>query len=108
VASTTNAPASPTAAAGPTSPAAAQTIRIRYAGGKVSGVDAVVKVKRGSTVALVVTSDTADEVHLHGYDKSADVSKGGTATITFTATLAGRWEVELEKLGRRLVVLQVQ
>jgi hypothetical protein len=108
LASAPDAAASPTAAESPTGAAATQTIRVRYAGGKVSGVDAVVKVKRGSTVALVVTSDTADEVHLHGYDKSADVSKGGTATITFTATLAGRWEVELEKLGRRLVVLQVQ
>jgi hypothetical protein len=67
-----------------------------------------VKVKLNSTVALVVTSDTADEVHFHGYDKHADVTKGGTVTIVFIATLPGRFIAELEKLGRRLVTVQVQ
>ena len=97
----------PTTAA-TTSPAADQTINITYAGGKVSGVSAVIKVKLKSTVTLVVTSDVADEVHVHGYDKMADVTKGGTVTIVFTATLPGKWEVELEKLKHRLVFLQVQ
>jgi hypothetical protein len=105
-------PAAPTgSSASTTAPqpsATAQTIAITYAGGKVTGVPTVVTVKRGSTVALVVTSDVADEVHLHGYDKHADVAKGGTARIVFAATLQGRFEVELEKLGRRLVLLQVQ
>jgi hypothetical protein len=67
-----------------------------------------VKVKQGSTVALVVTSDVADEVHLHGYDKHVDVTKGGTVTLVFKATLSGVYEVELEKLKHRLVLLQVQ
>lgn len=103
-----SAPASPTVAPSPTAPAADQTIHITYAAGKVTGVSAVVKVKKNSTVALVVTSDTADEIHLHGYDKSVDVAKGGTATLLFKATLTGKWEVELEKLKHRLVFLQVQ
>jgi copper(I)-binding protein len=100
--------ASPTTAPSPTAPAVDQTIRITYAGGKVSGASSLVKVKLNSRVALVITSDVADEVHLHTYDKSADVAKGGTATITFKATIPGRIEVELEKLKRRLVVLQIQ
>jgi copper(I)-binding protein len=101
---------SPSAAASPspTAPTFDQTVTITYAGGKVSGVPAVVKIKHNSKVALVVTSDVADEVHLHGYDKSADVAKGGTVRIVFTATVQGRFEVELEHLKRRLVVLQVQ
>ncbi|MDX6197874.1 MAG: hypothetical protein QOJ79_1025 [Actinomycetota bacterium] len=101
-------PASATAAPSPTAPAVDQTIRITYAGGKVSGVGSLVKVRHNSRVALVVTSDVADEVHFHGYDKSADVAKGGTVTITFKATLPGRFEVELEKLKHRLVTLQIQ
>jgi hypothetical protein len=99
---------SPTTAPSPTAPAVDQTIRITYAGGKVSGVSSLVKVKLNSRVALVVTSDVADEVHFHGYDKSADIAKGGTVTIVFKATSAGRYIVELEKLGRRLVTLQIQ
>ncbi|MDT7536497.1 MAG: hypothetical protein QOI82_82 [Actinomycetota bacterium] len=100
--------ASPTTAPSPTSAPVDQTIHITYAGGKVSGVSAVVKVKLNSRVALVVTSDVADEVHFHGYNKMADVTKGGTVTIVFKATLPGKWEVELEKLKHRLVFLQVQ
>ena len=100
---------SPSAAPSPSpSPLADQVIRITYAGGKVVGGPQLIKVKKNSTVALVVTSDVADEVHFHGYDKSADVAKGGTVTITFKATLPGRFVVELEKLGRRLATVQVQ
>jgi hypothetical protein len=103
-----SASAEPSAAASPTAPAVDQTIRVTYAGGKVVGGAQLVKVKLNSTVALVVTSDTADEVHFHGYDKHADVTKGGTVTIVFKATLPGRFLAELEKLGRRLVTVQVQ
>jgi hypothetical protein len=99
---------SPSLSPSPTAPAVDQMISITYAGGKVSGVSAIVKVKKNSTVALTVTSDVADEVHLHGYNKMADVAKGGTVTIVFKATLPGKWEVELEKLKHRLVFLQVQ
>ncbi|MCW2571840.1 MAG: hypothetical protein JWO88_1898 [Frankiales bacterium] len=112
----TSAPASalPTAASGSPSvgsspsPTVDQTINITYANGKVTGASAVVTVKHNSMVALVVTSDVADEVHFHGYNKMADVAKGGTVTIVFRATLQGRFEVELEKLKHRLVILQIQ
>src|SRR4051794_34618750 len=33
--------------------------------------------KKGGTVDLTVKSDTADEVHFHGYDVHKDVEKGG-------------------------------
>ncbi len=46
--------------------------------------------------------------HLHGYDKSVDVEKGGTVTLTFTASVAGVFEAELEAKGPQLVQLQVQ
>jgi hypothetical protein len=103
----TAASASPSVGVSP-SPTVDQTIHITYANGKVSGVGTRVKVKHNSTVALVVTSDVADEVHFHGYNKMADVAKGGTVTIVFKATLQGVFEVELEKLKHRLVLLQIQ
>jgi hypothetical protein len=100
--------ASATTAAPPGVPGADRTIRITYAHGKVSGVSGRVSIRRGSTVALVVTSDVADEVHLHGYDKHVDVPKGGTATLLFKATIPGVFEAELEALKKRLVQLQVR
>ncbi len=102
---------SPTTSPAPTSAtpsAQGQVVEISVAGGSVTGPKGRVKVDRGSTVTLRVTSDVADEVHLHGYDKSVDVEKGGTATLTFTAGVAGVFEVELEGERLQLVQLQVQ
>jgi hypothetical protein len=95
------------AASGPTPSTTAQTVRVSYAEGMVTGDTGRVHVAQGNTVALVVTSAVADEVHLHGYDKKVDVPANGTATLTFTATIPGVFEVELEKLGQTLVTLEV-
>ena len=65
-------------------------------------------VDKGSRVVLVVTSDVADEIHVHGYDISRDVRAGGTARIAFDATLPGRFEVELEQRGTQIADLTVQ
>ena len=109
-ASSTAAPTSagtpPSTPSGP-NPTATQTLRISYTDGTVTGDTGRVHVALGSTVALVVTSSVADEVHLHGYDKKVDVPAHGTATLTFTATIPGIFEVELEKLSKTLVMLEV-
>jgi ABC-type Fe3+-hydroxamate transport system substrate-binding protein len=62
---------------------------------------------QGDHVVLVVKSDVADEIHLHGYDKSTDVTAGGTARLPFTATIPGRFEVELESRGVQIADLTV-
>ena len=64
-------------------------------------------VSKGDHVVLVVTSDVADEIHLHGYDRSKDVPAGGTIRLPFTATLPGRFEVELEQRGVQIADLTV-
>ena len=57
---------------------------------------------------LVVTSDVADEVHVHGYDEKAAVPANGTVELSFTADIPGVFEVELEQRGRRLLTLEVR
>jgi hypothetical protein len=65
------------------------------------------QVKQGRKVALVVTSrDTTDEVHLHGYDLHSDIDNG-KAEIDFNATIAGRFEAELEQHGVQILDLEV-
>ncbi len=86
---------------------AATVIDIKVAGGKVTTQKSV-KVKLGSKVRLVVTSDVADEVHLHTYDKKQDVAAGGTATLEFVANIPGQIPVELEKRKLTLVTLNIQ
>ena len=65
-------------------------------------------VDKGDRVVIVVKSDVADEVHLHGYDISRDVVAGGTARIAFRAKLQGRFEVELENRGVQIADLTVE
>ena len=65
------------------------------------------EVKQGKRVSLVVIStDTNDEVHLHGHDLHADI-EGGKAQINFTAKIAGRFEAELEQHGVQILDLEV-
>ena len=64
-------------------------------------------VDKGDRVVIVVKSDVADEVHLHGYDISRDVAAGGTVRIAFPATIPGRFEIELEERGVQIADLTV-
>ena len=66
------------------------------------------KVRKGERVILVVSSDVADEVHVHGYDVSRPVAAGGTARLEFVASIPGRFEVELEERGVPIAELTVQ
>ena len=85
-----------------------KTITIRVVGGTPVGGIARPKIKKGESVLLVVRSDIADELHLHGYDVSREVAAGGTARIAFVAKIPGRFELELENSGVQLADLTVQ
>ena len=91
----------------PTTTAEATTIRINVVDGKPDGGIVRPTVNKGDHVVLVVNSDTADEVHVHGYDLMTDVAAGGTARIEFDADTAGRFDVELENLGVQLAEITV-
>ena len=99
-----SAPASSTAAA---TGAADQRIEVQVSGGRVHGDTGRVPVAAGSHVTLVVTSDVADEVHVHGYDVEQELSPGQPAEIVLDATIPGVFEVELHEAGTQLLSLQV-
>ena len=86
---------------------AVQTITVDVAGGApVDGVQRV-EVELGSVVALLVTSDLTEEVHVHGYDILRPVSTGHAAHFAFAAEIPGVFEVELEGSGRLLLLLEI-
>jgi hypothetical protein len=89
-------------------PPAGTVIEVSFAGGQVSGDTGRVKVALGDGVTIKVTSDVAEEVHVHGYDLTQQVAAGETATLTFDATIPGVFEVELERVHKQLLSLQVQ
>jgi ABC-type glycerol-3-phosphate transport system substrate-binding protein len=83
----------------------ATVITIRIKDGKPGGGITRVTVEKPQRVELVVHSDVADEVHVHGYDLHQDVEAGGTARIGFPATIQGVFEAELE--NRKLQILEL-
>ena len=86
---------------------AVQTITVDVAGGAPVGGVRRVEADLGSVVALMVTSDIAEEVHVHGYDILRGVSEGNPAHFAFTASIPGVFEVELEGSGRLLLQLEI-
>lgn len=97
----------PTPAPDSPAPSGARVVRLVVAGGRVSGDTGRVPVPLGSTVRLEVTSDVADEVHVHTYDKKVDVMPGAPAVLQFTADIPAIVEVELESRSLLLTRLQV-
>ena len=92
----------------PNQPESPVVITVRVVDGVAVGGIARPSVKKGDRVVLVVRSDVADEVHLHGYDVSREVAAGGTARLPFVAKIPGRFEVELEESGVQVAELTVR
>ena len=86
---------------------AVQTITIDVVDGDPVGGVQRVAVEHGSVVALMVTSDFAEEVHVHGYDILRAVADGHPAHFAFTAEIPGVFEVEFEGSGRLLMQLEI-
>ena len=101
---TTEAPPATTTEAGP----APVQLDVVVVGGQPKGGIVRESVDLDSAVVLTVTSDVADEVHVHGYDLMADVAPGAPATIRFTADAPGRFEIELENTGVQIAELEVR
>jgi hypothetical protein len=85
-----------------------QTVTIRVVGGVPQGGIARPKVKKGDRIVLVVRSDAGEEVHVHGYDVERPITPGKPVRLPITATIPGRFEVELHHPDAVLAVLTVQ
>lgn len=89
----------------PTSPA---VVRIAVRDGTPVGGVRRVTVEEGRHVTLIVTSNVADHVHLHGYNIMRDVGPGMPAEISFRATIVGTVEAELEDRHVPLARITIQ
>lgn len=85
-----------------------ETLRVTVRDGRPAGGIQHLTVRQGDRVRVRVASDVRDHVHVHGYDLMRDVAPGSPATIQFRATLAGRFEVELEDRGIPIAELEVR
>ena len=57
------------------------------------------RVSQGDMVHLTVTADEPGEIHLHGYDLTAEVSPDHTGELTFEATTAGAFRHQFHVFG---------
>jgi non-ribosomal peptide synthetase component F len=112
-ATTTTAPATgttplPAADHEPARPAPAfERVRVR-AGKPVGGIENVT-VQKGERARIEVTStDTTDEIHLHGYDISREVKPGIPARFSFDANAEGIFEIELHGSNTQIAELTVE
>jgi hypothetical protein len=84
------------------------TVTIRVVGGVPQGGIARPRVKEGERVVLVIHADAGESVHVHGYDVERAIVPGKPARLPFTATIPGRFEVELHHPDAVLAVVEVR
>ena len=99
---------SPAATAGSEPAFDGRIVEITIAGGRVQTAAERVVVALNSMVRLIVTSDVADEVHVHGIDEEFELQPGETVTRDFVADIPGIFEVEAHGDAGLLFTLQVE
>jgi len=93
----------------PTPQAQPQFTVINVRGGKPVGGVRTITVTSGDRARIEVRStDTSDEVHLHGYDIKRDLKAGGRVRFSFKADAEGIWEMELEGSATLIAKLKVE
>ncbi|MDG6104084.1 hypothetical protein Daura_12405 [Dactylosporangium aurantiacum] len=96
--------ASPAVSVAP-SPAVDKEVVVTVAKRKVTPPTGRVEVAKGSLVRITVTSDVADELHVHGYDRSLALPAGAPASLDLRADRTGLFEVETH--ATHLVLFQL-
>ena len=62
----------------------------------------------GDDIRFNVESDSAAEVHFHGYDVMEDVEAGGEVSFDVPADIEGVFEVELEETATQIAEITVE
>ena len=83
-------------------------VDVTVTNGEATGDTGRAEVPLGSQVLLVVTADVADEVHVHGYDRTVPVAPNEPTQVQFLADTPGVFEVELHDAKLLLTRLQVR
>jgi heme/copper-type cytochrome/quinol oxidase subunit 2 len=85
------------------------SLDITIAGGQVTPTNAALEAQVGTPITLNVTSDAADELHVHAVPEyTFEVKAAPAQTFQFTVDVPGRVEVELHELHRTVVTIQVR
>jgi plastocyanin len=84
-------------------------VDITISNGTVTPANAELDAKVGQPITFRVTSDAADELHVHSVpDHEFEVEAKPNQTFQFSVDVPGQVEVELHKLDRTVATIQVQ
>ncbi|WP_406859967.1 hypothetical protein ABZO31_06110 [Streptomyces sp. HUAS MG47] len=92
----------------PSTPAPGRTVAITVSGSSVQPPPSRIELKKGERLTLRVTSDRADTLHVHGYDRELPLRAGESAVLALTADRTGLFEVETHDSGLLLTQLVVR
>ncbi len=92
----------PTAAPQP----AGTIIDLEVTDGQITGGARREAARLGEEVTIRVSGNSADHVHVHGYDLFLHLTEGA-GELVFTADIPGVFEIELEEAGITLIQLEV-
>ncbi|WP_433533901.1 hypothetical protein ACQPZK_17055 [Micromonospora sp. CA-249363] len=96
---------SPTPSPAASTPAVDREITVTIAKRRITPPTGRVTVTKGQSVRITVTSDVADELHVHGYDLGARLPAGTPGSVEFRADKTGLFEVETHET--ELVLFQL-
>jgi hypothetical protein len=82
-------------------------IDLVVAHGRLVSGPAVVKAKKNDHLVLSITSDAADELHVHGINLYLKLEPGQRASLDFVASRTGRFTYELHHADLELGALEV-
>ncbi|MFD8208466.1 hypothetical protein ACFV2S_18985 [Streptomyces sp. NPDC059695] len=85
-----------------------RTVTLTITGTTVQPPPSRIELKKGERLTLRVTSDRADTLHVHGYDRELRLSPGTPASLTLIADRTGLFEVETHESGLVLTQLVVR
>ncbi len=84
-------------------------VDVTIARGQVNPTNAVLQAKTHQQITLEVSSDAADELHVHSVpDRKFEVVAAPDQTFQFSVDVPGNVEVELHHLERTVATIQVE
>src|SRR5947209_11839136 len=86
-------------------PVEARTFKLTVAGNSMSPGHLLAY--EGDTLTITVSTDKAEEIPLHGYDKHFDAAPDKPVTQTFKADKTGSFDIEIEATGTPVGSLEV-
>ncbi len=81
---------------------------VAFADGKPTGGVRKLSFSKGDDITFKVSSDVAEEIHVHGFDISKTVAAGKSVTFAFPAKFDGKYEVEMEGSATQIASLEIQ